>query len=335
MKKVLVMGGTGAIGRHTVRSLLDGGYAVDVLSLDDVKSDNENLKYMVGNGLDRRYVEKILKDGKYDGVIDYMIYQTPLFAERYRMLLENTEHYIFLSSYRVYADDKVVTESTPRLLDVSENAEFVASEDYSLYKAREEEILLGSKYDNFTITRPSITYSEYRYQLVTLEANILVSRALAGKPIVLPEDAYNVKTTLTNATDSGKLFAKLLFNPGAKREAFTVATSECHTWGEIADMYSKYIGAKFEWVSKEDYLRVRSGGDQISPWCRYQLEYDRLFCRKIDNSKVLSVTGLSQDEFIPLESGLKTMLDRADLSTITPKWEESVCRAMDEYLGIK
>ena len=52
MKKILVMGGTGAIGRHTVKELLEMGYKVDVLSLDDVKSDNPCLNYIKGQGMD-------------------------------------------------------------------------------------------------------------------------------------------------------------------------------------------------------------------------------------------------------------------------------------------
>ena len=43
MKQVLVMGGTGAIGRHTVKELFEMGYKVDVLSFDDVKSDKPTL----------------------------------------------------------------------------------------------------------------------------------------------------------------------------------------------------------------------------------------------------------------------------------------------------
>lgn len=329
------MGGTGAIGRHTVQSLVDEGYAVDVLALDSAASGNPNLRYMVGNGKDINFVKKLLEKEQYDGIIDYMIYLTPEFAERYRMFLENTGHYIFLSSYRVYGDaPDAVTESTPRLLDVSEDKEFLSPcpfEDYSLYKARCENILNGSKYNNFTITRPSITYSEYRYQLTTLEAPLIIPRALSGRKIVVPEDAYSVNTTLTNAEDSGKLFAKLLFNPKAMRETYTVATSEHRTWGEIAELYTKYIGAEFVWVSKNDYLNVRSGGNGIANRCKWQLDYDRLFNRTIDNSKILEATGLLQKDFVPLDIGLKTMLDRADLSTIKP--EEAADRAMDEYLA--
>ena len=43
MKKVLLLGGTGAMGVYLIPELLNKGYKVDVVSLDDVKSENPNL----------------------------------------------------------------------------------------------------------------------------------------------------------------------------------------------------------------------------------------------------------------------------------------------------
>ena len=52
MKKVLVLGGTGAMGVYLVPKLVERGYAVDVLSLDDVTSDTPLLSYIKGAGMD-------------------------------------------------------------------------------------------------------------------------------------------------------------------------------------------------------------------------------------------------------------------------------------------
>lgn len=330
MKKILVMGGTGAIGRHTVKELLEMGYKVDVLSFDDVKSDNPNLNYITGQGLNIAFMKDILKKGKYDGIIDYLIYNTPQFADRFQMLLDSTEHYIYLSSYRVYADDKVITENSPRLLDVSDDKNFLMSEDYALYKARGENILNASKYNNFTIVRPSITYSEYRYQLVTLEADTLIPRTLAGKKIMLPEQARDIYGAMTCAKDSGKMFARLMFNDKAYRETFTISTSEHHKWGEIADIYTKLIGSEFVWVDKMDYIKARSGGGEINNYWLWQLDYDRLFNRVIDNSKILSVTGMKSEELTTLEAGLSEMLNKVDLTTIKPGIASD---GMDKYFA--
>ena len=45
-KKVLVLGGTGAMGVYLVPMLADMGYKVDVVSLDSGESSNPNIKYI-------------------------------------------------------------------------------------------------------------------------------------------------------------------------------------------------------------------------------------------------------------------------------------------------
>ena len=74
----------------------------------------------------------------------------------HELLVKNTEHLIFLSSYRVYADmQHPITESAPRLLDVSEDEEFLKTEDYALPKAPRCEDMLFSKHrgEHFTVVR--------------------------------------------------------------------------------------------------------------------------------------------------------------------------------------
>lgn len=314
-KRVLVIGGTGAIGRYTVPALLERGYLVDVISLDNVKSDDERVRYTVGAGKDVRYIKGVLEREKYDGIIDFMQYTTPEFADRFQMFLDNTDHYIFISSYRIYADDNVITESSPRLLDVSDDPYYLSKEDYSLYKARCENMLLASRYNNFTIVRPSITYSTGRYQLVTWEADILIPRTLAGKKILLPREAMNVEASMTWAGDTGKMLAGLMFNDRAYREIFTLSTAEHHPWSYVAECYSELIGAQFELCDRETFLKVKTPDGDIFWGTVWQLDFDRLFNRVIDNSKVLEVTGMKQEELMPLKEGLSRELSAIDLAS--------------------
>ena len=186
---------------------------------------------------------------------------------------------------------------------------FRYSDDYSIYKARGEEMLKGSGYTNWTSIRPAITYSRMRYQLVTLEAPLTVGRAFRNKACILPEEARNVQATMSWAGNAAQMIAGLLFNDKALRECFTISTSEHHTWGEIADYYHDICGLRSYWVPKEDYLSVWAPGP-YNHHARWQLDYDRLFTRIIDNSKVLSVTGLRQEDFMPLYDGLKHEIAR-------------------------
>lgn len=300
-KRVLVLGGTGAMGRYAVPELLRLGYKVDVASLDEAVSNNPMLTYRRVNVKNEGILDSLLKND-YDGIIDFMSYSTEEFKETYTKLLENTDHYIFLSSCRVYADNPPIREDSPRLLDVSRDAAFLATDDYALFKAREEDILKGSAYKNWTIVRPATTYSTGRFQLVTLEASTLIHRMQTGKTIVLPEAAMNCQATLSWGGDVGVMIARILFNEKALGESYITATAEHHSWQEIADIYHKIIPFKYVTVSIDDYLDIIAGG---ADYARYQLIYARMFQRITDNSKILALTGMEQSKLMPLADGLK------------------------------
>jgi nucleoside-diphosphate-sugar epimerase len=326
-RKALVLGGTGAMGLYLVPELASLGYEVRVVSFDNVVSDNPRISYVKADAKNNEYLKELLKE-KFDVIVDFMLYSTEEFKARYEILLQNTAHYIFLSTYRVYAGDGIpITENTSRLLDVSKDKDFLATEDYSLYKARQEDILQNSKYDNWTIVRPAITYSKYRFQLVTLEAPVVVARTLKGLPLVLPKKTLSVQATMSWAGDVAKMFSRLLFNSSAYRECFTLATAEHRTWGEIAEYYKEIIGLKYVGADTEDYLKIMGS----SKGARYQLAYDRLFQRIVDNSKVLRVTGLKQADFMPLRRGLEKELSALPKDMVWPD-AGAVWKNMDDYL---
>ena len=87
-KKVLVPGGTGAMGVYLIPELLHLGYAVDVVSLDDIKSDNPDLRYFKANFKDPAVRSEFLKND-YDAIVDFMIYGTEEFRAAHRELLTN------------------------------------------------------------------------------------------------------------------------------------------------------------------------------------------------------------------------------------------------------
>jgi nucleoside-diphosphate-sugar epimerase len=332
-KKILVLGGTGAMGVYLVPELIESGYKVDVVSLDSVKSNNPNLTYIQANAMDDVYLGKLLSSG-YDGIVDFMLYggKEP-FRKRHEILLSSTSHYIFLSSYRVYADSDIITENSPQLLDVSKDEEYLSRKEseYSLYKALQEDILENSKHGNWTIIRPAITYSKFRFQLVTLEAPVIIYRARNNKTVVLPKEAMSVQATMTWAGDVAKMISRLILNPKTYRESYTVATAEHNSWGDIAGYYKELVGLEVVTVDIDTYYKIRCGGDPgYLPYAKYQLQYDRLFNRVIDNSNILNATGLKQSDFMPLKAGLKR-----ELSALPPdhSWGPTgINDRMDEFL---
>ena len=328
-KKILVIGATGAMGVYLVPELLGKGYQVDALSLDDMNSDHPMLTCLKGNGKDHSFLEKLLKN-KYDAIVDFMVYFSPEeFSQYYKLFLENTKHYIFLSTYRVYADSKTpIREDSPRLLDTETDEAFLTSGDYSIYKAQEEEMLKASGYRNWSIIRPAITYSRRRFQLVTLEADTVVYRMLTGKTLVLPKEAMDKQATMSWAGDLAKMFAAVILNPKAYGEAYTFATAEHHSWREVAEIYKEIGNLKYVTVDMEDYLNIIGPGNIH---VRQQLTYDRCYDRVVDNSKVLEIAGLKQSDLMPLKKGLASELANIRLEDL--KFTEYVNERMDRYLA--
>lgn len=305
-KKVLALGGTGAMGTYLVPKLVEDGYTVDVVSLDDMTSDNPRLRYIKANVKDTAVLSELLYK-RYDGIVDFMIYPTGEIPVYLPLMLQNTEHYIYLSSYRVFADEEhPIVESSPWLLDVSKDEEYVRSDDYGIYKARGEDFLRQSRFRNWTILRPAITYSRKRCQLITLERFHLLPYIRSGKPVPLFDKALTVQGTMSWAGDVAEMQRRLLFNEKAICEDFNVTTSEHHSWGEIAEYYKDLFGLNYQPVDEETYFLARADYNETSRQAlKWQLWYDRMFNRIMDNSKVLKVTGLKQSQLMPLYEGLK------------------------------
>ena len=322
-KKILLMGGTGAMGVYLIPELLKLGYKVDVLTLDNMVSPRKELCYIQKNAMDRSIMRDILKN-KYDAIVDFMVYTTMQFAERFEMFLENTEHYVFLSTYRIYANEEIpIKETSPRLVDASKDITYLTTEEYGLFKARCENILFASKYQNWTIVRPAVTYSKYRFQLTTLEAPVFVRRAKLGLPVIIPKDAMKHSATMSWGGDVAKMISRLILNEKAMCEAFTVSTSEHQTWETIAGYYKELLGLECIPVDNDTFLK-------IADYMTYQLKYDRCYDRIIDNSKILSATGLLQSDLMPLKKGLKTELDALPKDFL---WDDNdISKRMDKII---
>lgn len=328
MKKVLVLGATGAMGRYLVPELVKMNYAVTGVGLEETPPWAGTADYLQGNAFDKDFLENLLKQN-FDGIVNFMDYGQHDFADYYRLFLENTGHYLFLSSCRIYDDlEQPIRETSPRLWDSSRDEVLKASHDYCIYKAQNEDLLTASPYRNWTVIRPATTFSTMRLQLVTLEFKNSVARALQGKKVVLPVQAKDKPATLSWGGDVAKMLARILFKEQAKRECYNVCSAEHRTWEEIAGYYHQLVGLEAVWVDKEDYLAILS--PEMALNTRWQLEYARLFHRITDNSKVLSLTKLRQEELIPMFDGLKTEIDNIPKDYIPE--ETPIGIRMDEYI---
>lgn len=301
--KVLLLGGTGAMGSHLTNILSEQGNQVVVTSRSRNGTKN-SVEYWQGNAKEIEFLKEVLTQN-WDAIVDFMIYSEIEFSERKDLLLNAAAQYIFLSSARVYDNSpNELLENSNRLLDSSSDQEYLATSEYALSKARQENILRASVKKNWTIVRPYITYSEKRLQLGTLEKENWLYRALKGRTIVFSQDVNDRITTLTYGLDVANSIARLINKPSACGEVYHITSNCAFKWSDIIEVYlnvlEDHLGyrPKVLYQNLADFLAWNPG--------KYQIIYDRLFNRYFDNTKINEF--VNTKDFVDVHEGLKKCL---------------------------
>lgn len=299
---VLVLGGTGAIGSHVVSILSQNNQEVFVTSRF-FREDTCNVHYIKGNAKDVAFLKRLLNQKHWSTIIDFMSYNTSEFSEKYNDFLDSCEQYIFISSSRVYANSNIpLQEDSPRLLDCVKDNTYLATDEYALSKARQENFLFNSKKRNWTIIRPYITYDKNRLQLGVLEKEEWLYRAIYGRPIVFCEEISSKQTTFTNGYDVALGISKMIGNNNCFGEAYHLTASKSKTWGDLLNIYKEVfykcygLYPEIKMVSLEAFLNCRSQS------LYYQVVYDRLYNRVFDTSKSNKI--IDVDKFIEPNEGI-------------------------------
>ncbi len=333
-KKILVIGATGMMGSHLVPLLLNKGYSVDGITLDDVRSNNPMLRYFKADATDNNVLIEFLKND-YDGIIDFLHYSdTQAFKKRSELFLKSTKHYIFLSSYRVYADfDGVITENSSRLTEAyPDDKDLIENDFYGVAKCHCEDILNQSGAKNYTIIRPVVVYAENCVLLVTWKGRTIPYRAQKGGKLLLPEDAKDKQAAIVYAGDIARLFAELFFNEKAYGETYTCGSPEPITWGKLAEFYEQLCDIKCQWIPSVDFAKMSTGSETISAGMKFMLYYDRFFNRHLNVDKAMNDSGLKAKDFIPHFDGLKKCLDAYPKNYSPSEWEKAQDDFMDDYI---
>lgn len=302
--KILLLGGTGAMGSHLTDLLSsDKNNLISVTTRKHLKS-YDNVVYIQGNAHDDSFLDLILKE-KWDVIVDFMVYNTDELNQRIFKLLDSCKHYVFLSSARVYANsESPLKESSPRLLDVCADTQYLSTDEYALTKARQEDILHNSGKSNWSIIRPYITYAENRLQLGVLELNQWLYRALLGHTILFSMDISEHFTTLTYGYDVARGITSILGDSRALGQTFHITTSKAIKWKDILNLYVEVIEKetgkrpKVKLISEHPYIN-----DQGK---KYQVLYDRRYDRIFDNSKIEEFIDIST--FHTADNGIRTAL---------------------------
>lgn len=308
-KRILLIAGGGTLGTYTAQELLRLGAFVDVVCPEEKVSYDERLRFYRGLATDA-FLQDIFKEHHYDGIVNFIHY--PKAREYFHVhpfLMEHTDHLIFLSSYRVYADEQhPVTEDAPRLYDVvRDDPEFLAKEDYAVPKSKCEDFLRGEHAgEPWTIVRPVISFSARRLDLLLYSGSEVLDYAARGEAMRLPAMVKNFSAGLDWAGNSGKLIANLLLKEHTFGQTYTIYSGHGMTWGEVADAYADLTGLKVEWVGVDEFLealpRIKNNP--------YIWKYDRIFNRDIDASRVLAATGLTAADFTSVRDGIAIEIEK-------------------------
>lgn len=332
--KVLILGGTGAMGRYVTDLLSNRGYQVSVTTRNTSHRNDNRAVYLIGDAHNLSFLKPVLEEG-WDAIIDFMVYSTEMFKNRAKIFLESTKQYVFISSARVYADSDIITEESPRLLDVCRDAEYLATDEYALTKARQENILFDSPHRNWTIVRPSLTYSENRLQLGVYEKENWLYRALHGRPIVFSEDIYDNFYTLTYGKDVAEGIAGIVGSELAFGEVFHIVVDEPCKWKDVLNLYVDVLDARTGYRPKV-VLTKKCTNLELGD-AKYQVLYGRYFNRRFDNSKISSIVDTTnwRPPISGLRECLELFLDKPDFLPINWKVEAYLDRASNQRTPLK
>lgn len=300
---ILILGGTGTMGRHLTTLLSQRGNFCWVTSRSK-RENKENIYYVQGNAHNKQFLQQTLNQRHWDAIVDFMYYSTKEFTQIYKILLEHTRQYIYISSARVYADVKgPIKEDSPRLLDCCNDVNYLKTDEYALAKARQEDLLKQSTYNNWIIVRPYITYAEYTFQLSPIRKEFWLNRALRGHSIIFSNDIALKHTAFTYGKDVSKGIASLIGNYEANGSAFHITNPEIITWQEILEIYKKCIyeltGIKVKVTYIDKWTPILTGTKE-------QIKYDRLYDRVFDCSNISHYIDINS--FSTVEHGIKQCL---------------------------
>lgn len=333
--KILLLGGTGAMGKH-LTSILSKSKSITFVTTRKKLSSTSYVKYIEGNAHNVDFLDEVLCLESWDVIVDFMVYSTIEFNTRVKKLLNSTKQYIYISSARVFDySENPITEESSRLLDSSVDVDFLSTDEYSLTKARQENILSNSNYKNWTIIRPYITYSEIRLQLGVYEKEDWLYRALKGKTIVFSSDLRDKLTTLTYGLDVANCIYYIINNPKALGQSYNATTKKNIYWKDVLELYLSVLTEYLGYTPNVLYLN-----DVEFKKCthsEYQVIYDRFFDRKFDNSLIAEFIDTKNfiSPFLGLKQCLAEFLENPKFTNINWKLEAKKDKITNEKAQLR
>ncbi len=239
--KVLFIGGTGNISTAVSRECVTRGIDLFLLTRGSRKTEIPGARFMHADINNREEVNKLLRDHRWDAVVDWIAFAEEEIERDIRLFQGKTRQFVFISSASAYQKPPVchvITESTPLRNPFWE---------YSRKKiACEEKLTLAYRETDFpiTIVRPSHTYdTAIPLAFGAWTEYTAIDRLKKEKELIVHGDGTSL-WTVTHSEDFAKGFAGLLGHPQAIGEAFHITSDESLTWNQIYETVAAAAGCK-------------------------------------------------------------------------------------------
>ncbi|MCL2718384.1 MAG: NAD-dependent epimerase/dehydratase family protein [Lachnospiraceae bacterium] len=331
---ILLIGGTGTISMEISRKLLAQGHTLYLLNRGSQNHrfmGNKNLIELTADINDEETVAELIKDLKFDSVVDFIAF-VPAHLERdVRLFAGKTKQFIYISSASAYQKppaDYHISEGTPLanpFWAYSRNK--IAGEEYLMKLYRDEGFPV-------TIVRPSHTYFKNSVPLGVhgaLGSFQVVKRIMEGKPVIIHGDGTSL-WTMTHSSDFADAFIGLLGNIHAIGEAVQITSDENLTWNQIYQTIADALGVPLKpYYVSSDFLAKCSTYD-----FRGSLLGDKANSVVFDNTKLKRLV----PEFVAkkrFDQGIREtlfyILSHPDLQILDPEfdaWCDKVVKELDE-----
>ena len=307
---VLILGGTGIIGRELSRVLVAKGHDVFVVSRG-ARRVEDGTEPIVADVYDTEDLQGKIEGLNLDVVVDLVSFN-PTQLERMLGIFDcRCGQYMFVSSATVYdgSGDEVITEATPFITD---------GWSYPMAKIACERLLRTTANRTgqvYTIVRPYITYSEQRLSFGIWEMPDVWWRIQGDIPVVIGNETANTQTTLTHAEDLALGMTALMGNEKAYDEDFHITSGENMSWGEVYEMASD-VATKDLKISKASVVELSAAFPELAGKIG-----DRSMSRIFDNSKLhqacpgLIMKHTVKDDYKILASGADNVVSITDCLT--------------------
>ena len=247
--KLLVLGGTKFLGRHTVDAALAAGHEVTIFTRGQTNADlYPDVERLTG---DRDGDLGALEGRAWDGVVDTSGYVPRVLRQSAELLRDAVGRYVFVSSISVYADfSQPLDESSP-VAELEDPATEEITEHYGALKAACETVVGEIYGDRGASVRAGLLVGPYD---PTDRFTYWPRRLAAGGDVLGPGDP-DAPVQFVDARDLGAWLVQLaLAGPGGVFNA--TGPAERLTFRELLDRAAAALGsdASVIWVDEQRVL---------------------------------------------------------------------------------